>query len=225
MLLGWYRNTSTVFHSRVFKIITFADNRVLFPKLAFVRQPGQARPGLFTPLLQKSGSCQRECSITVLSNLIDIPVSILTRGSTAADLYFYGTLASHVMHAFVRNMLSRHSLSIVAAWNVFPQPTLRQCELLRKIIVTHWSLVSGWQIFSWKTDMCYTVCRSGVLVIFWNGWPIEATLRDRSRVFFYVFRGNCDLGEKCQFQHRKRRCFLIRKSILLEIFVSRNLKI
>ena len=213
------------FYSRVFKIITFADKRVLFPKLAFVRQPGQARPGLFTPLLQKSGSCQREYSITVLLNLIDIPVSILTRGSTAADLYFYGTLASHVMHAFVRNMLSRHSLSIVAAWNVFPQPTLRQCELLRKIIVTHWSLVSGWQIFSWKTDMCYTVCRSGVLVIFWNGWPIEATLRDRSRVFFYVFRGNCDLGEKCQFQHRKLRCFLIRKSILLEIFVSRNLKI
>ena len=153
-ILGWYKNKNTTFYQKVFGIINFADQRVLLQKLAFARQPGQARPELFAPLLQKSGSCQRGYSITASINLTDLPVSTPTRVPITVDVYFYGSVVSNVQHVFVRNMLSCHSLSIVVAWDVFPFLILRQCEILRKIIVTHWSLVSGWQIFSLKNGMC-----------------------------------------------------------------------
>jgi hypothetical protein len=40
---------------------------------------------------------------------------------------------------------------------------------------------------------------------------IEAALRDRFRVIFYVLRGNCDFGEKVSFNIENEDVFILGK--------------
>ena len=97
-------------------------------------------------------------------------------------------------------------------WLIIDVFSAQGWELIMKENICHPLVFGQWEtsIFLKKRYVLHRV-PLGRSVHFWIGLAHRGHFARPPPCVFYVLRGNCHFSQKCEFQHRKRRCIYVGK--------------